>query len=201
MSLVEILVILVIIAILSTLVVPSVVSMLRGSGISQAEQLLTQQISLARQRAMTKNRTVEIRFYRHGENGEPGNSEWQYRSLQIFEAEPSGIMKSVDRIQALPPNAILSSNPALSTILDPASPYSRRREPAALSLPTIGMNNEFTRLRFLPNGSTDLPVSLKWFCTLYASQDQDSGSTPPSNFATIEVEPLTASVTVYRPDS
>ena len=71
-SLIELLVVILIIAIIAVFVTPAASTILKGSQLSQAEQVITDQIKLARQQAVTKNHNVEVRFIRYGDPEMPG---------------------------------------------------------------------------------------------------------------------------------
>ena len=50
--------------------------------------------------------------------------------------------------------------------------------------------------RILPDGSTDLDLSSKWYLTVI---EEKSIEVPPPNFATVQIGPLTGSIRIYRP--
>ena len=68
-SLVELLVVITIIAIIAGFAVPAVTGIMRGSALTQASQLLTDQLSMGRQLALSKNRAVEVRIYKYADPG------------------------------------------------------------------------------------------------------------------------------------
>src|SRR5947209_2150985 len=89
-SLMELVVVISIIAIISVFVAPQAAQILKGSTLTQGSTILTDQIRLAREIAVTKNRKVEVRFYQYADPEMPGESSsdsttWQYRALQVFE--------------------------------------------------------------------------------------------------------------------
>ena len=89
-SLIELVVVIAIIAIIATFTVPAATTILRGSALTQASQTLTDQISFARQRALSRNLAVEVRFYLYADPEAPGETvntptTGQYRAIQLFE--------------------------------------------------------------------------------------------------------------------
>src|SRR5437867_461870 len=89
-TLIELLVVIAIIIVIAGFAIPSVGPMLKGSSLSYSGQGVSDQLGLARQRALTKNRTVEIRFYRYGDPDVPGEqvsspASGKFRAMQAFE--------------------------------------------------------------------------------------------------------------------
>src|SRR5579862_795239 len=89
-TLIELLLVIAIIGMLMTLVVPAVNSISGGSQLTQAAQMVGSELELARQRALSRNRMVEVRFYQYGDPETPGESasspsSGQYRAIQSFE--------------------------------------------------------------------------------------------------------------------
>jgi len=62
-SLVELLVVIAIIIILATLSAPALTSVLRGSNLNRAGEMIADQINFARQTAFLKNRDVHVRMF------------------------------------------------------------------------------------------------------------------------------------------
>src|SRR4051794_11618182 len=103
-SLLELLIVCGVIAVVVAFTIPAVTTMIRGSQLTQGAQLLTDQMSLARQRALTKCRAVEVRFYKFGDSEAPGESigdsgTGKYRAFQLFDVLPSGPAVPLGRIQ------------------------------------------------------------------------------------------------------
>src|SRR4051812_23859921 len=71
-SLIELMVVMLIIGIIAAFVVPATSNILKGSQMTQGSQILYDQISLARQYALSKNHPVEVRFIRYADPEVPG---------------------------------------------------------------------------------------------------------------------------------
>jgi uncharacterized protein (TIGR02596 family) len=111
-SLIELLVVIAIIAIITSFAIPAATTIIRGSQLTQASQVLSDQISLARQQALSRNRQIEVRFCRFGDPEIPGEkasdpTSGAYRSIQVFEIAESGAAVPLNKLQRLP-SAVLS---------------------------------------------------------------------------------------------
>jgi hypothetical protein len=64
---------------------------------------------------------------------------------------------------------------------------------------TIGAT--YTSIVFFPDGSTNLTLPLKkaHLTVLYRTQCNATEAAPPSNYYTIQIDPVTATTTAYRP--
>jgi len=185
-SLIELIVVIAIIAIIAGFTVPQAGQILKGSTLTQGSTILTDQIRLAREYALTKNSKVEVRFYQYGDPETPGESvttpsSGQYRAMQIFQvltvtATQVEAPVPLDKVQVLPQGVIMelgvaNSPPppagpygaAYSTILaNPNSPVVTGPQNAAQNsslaqLPRgVGYNYNYVSFRFLQDGSTTL---------------------------------------------
>lgn len=228
----ELLVVISVIAIVAGFAVPAVTTMIKGSQLTQASQMVTDQIALARQTALSKNRSVEVRFYKFASSESPGETPGDpktgfFRALQVFEILDNGAALPLAPIQRLPINVIINEV-KLSTILDKGE--RTRIDKAKLSPadpeipdPAVGKNYEYVALRFLPDGSTDLPMTGTtgkegssatkgdvWYLTLHGTNLPKTGAsagtsdgmvtTLPDNYFTLQIDPVTGSTRAYRPN-
>jgi uncharacterized protein (TIGR02596 family) len=215
-SLIELIVVIAIIAIIATFTVPAATQILRGTAMTQAQQMLTDQFRLARQTALTRGRAVEIRFYQYADPEQPGETlnlptSGQYRGLQIFDILENGSAIPLDKPQRFPSTVIMNQTSKLSTILMVTSAGSQGgtiapRTPTTKDpdLPRgVGKNYRYVSLRFQPDGSTTLTAtgSVPWFLTIHNLSDGPAIQTPPANFFTIQLDPISGSIKGYRPSA
>jgi uncharacterized protein (TIGR02596 family) len=213
-SLIELIVVISIIVLVAGFTVPAASTILRGSQLSQASGMLVGQISLARQQALTKNRAVEVRFYRFADPETPGEDvanpgTGKFRGIQLFEVLENGIAVPLDKPQMLPNNVVFAytedKSVGLSSIIDQAKAGTPKRpgtdDKAAPRLPRgIDYKYEYVSFRFLQDGSTDMTPTDTWYVTLVGLNDVLKKATePPPNFFTVQVDPVSGSTRVFRP--
>lgn len=226
-SLVELLIVVAIIGIIAGFGVPALQGVLRGSSLNQAASQLTDTLSLARQYSISKNRIVEVRFYRFGDPEQPGEkntdpSTGQFRAFQFFEINDTGIIIPAGKYQRLPDTIIMNSGPSgvgtLSSLLSTSlnrivlSTSPSFRKDVNPELPRgVGQKYDYAWFRFLPDGSTDLPptgvagtptANGRYFITVHALNDlqRTSGDTvPPPDFFTWQIEPVSGTSKTFKP--
>lgn len=209
-SLIELIVVIAIIAIIAAFTVPAASTILRGSKLTQASQIVTDQISLARQTALTRNRSMEVRFIRFGDPETPGESAsdpstGHFRAMQVFEVLESGVAVPLDKPQLLPQSVIMNPSAELSSLIGGSSQKTTKATNSDPELPRgIARNYEYVAFRFLEDGSTNLSptggaAAGKWFVTLHNANEKVSGSTPPANFFTLQIDPVSGATKLFRP--
>jgi len=201
-SLVELLVVIAILLILMALVLPATTSLMRSMNISRAASLVTDEMNFARQTALSRNRDVELRFYRLGSKLD-GNTK-QYRAMRSFVADGTDPTKSqpLSKVKYLPDSVILSDNTALSSLLDSDNPARSGLTEGTETLPAGA--TEYVSFLFRANGGTSLkpisPPEGNWFVTVMAENAQVEGGTGlPPNYFTAQVDPVTGRTRSYRP--
>lgn len=220
-SLIELIAVIGIIVLVAAFAVPATTTILRGSQLTQASQVVSDQLNLARQVALSKNRMVEVRFIRFGDPEQPGEdpadpTSGKFRAMQIMEINESGVPVPVGKIQLLP-NAVMMNEDKLSSILDQSSSDSetprprldlKKPTPRDPELPRLKIDKrkyEYVSFRFLPDGSTNLMPSANWYLTLHSMTDRvgdDGGkAVPPPNFFTVQIDPISGATKAYRPSA
>lgn len=186
-SLIELLVVMAVIAILLAATMPALTSLTAGSNLNRAGLLVGDQIALARQEAVSKNREVQLVFYNMTNGTTTG---WRAMNILRIEQTSSGkTTKAVSRIVQLPENVIISSSTSLSPMLAAGTT-------GTTNIPTLG-NVQYSAIRFRPNGAL-----VSGFGTANSTLTLQNGTAqgePPPNYYTIQVNPLTGRVSVYRP--
>ena len=208
-TLVEMLAVIAVIIVLAGLLAPAASTILRGNQLTQASDMMVAGLTLARQTAISNNCPVEIRFYQYGDPSYPGEqanaaSSGKYRAFQMFRIDDSGTATAAGKVIQLPTSILIDADSTtFSTLL--GSPQSN---PATgLSIPRAGVYYNYCSFRFRPDGSTNLSPTappLYWSLTLHNLVDKNTpdpvtGPQPPSNYATIQVDPVSGTVTSYRP--
>jgi len=200
MSLLELLVVMAIIGLLAVLVVPSAGVLTRGTSVTQAADNVEATLRLARQYAKARNRQIECRFYKYVNPEMPGSPPSAFLGIQIFLIDEGGVAEPLGKLQRLPKGILLDSSQTLSPLLSDARlAMSWTAAIPQPSLPRIGTSYGCQAFRFRPNGSTNLPPDTNWFFTLNGISDGDNLSEPPANYATIQIDPISGSLTTYRP--
>ena len=190
-TLVEILTVMTIVLIILALVVPAVHSALEGSRITQALIMVQSSLSEARQQTTSLDRAVEVRFCRSTVAGA------KYTTIQKFQLNLSGTMSPTGSVRQLPVGMCVSSISQYSSLMTSAT---NDKTPASNEPGIAGMGHAYTyrEVRFLPSTGTDLAPSSLWFVTIM-SQINDSKGVLPSNYATVQIDPVDGMCTVQRP--
>jgi len=194
-SLIELLVVVAVIALLVTLTIPAFNAITNAGSIEHSADQIAGACGLARQTAVSKNRSVEVRFYEVPAEGWPTD----YRAFQLFEIGDSGEATALTKVLTFKLPAILSRDTGLSTLLADARTKVWTQNDPQVALPRAGTTYECRAFRFRPNGTTDLPVDTKWHLTVVDAKKPGSAAQPPDNFATVWVEPATGAVKILRP--
>lgn len=186
-SLIELLTVIAILAILAVVAIPAVQSIEVAQSLNRSASLVEDQLALARQTAIARNRDVEVRLVDLSDPNGAG-----IRGIQIWiESEDGSTLSAFTRLEALPATTIISENPALSPLLT-AEPG--RAGSAMFS--GQGQRN-YRAFRIRPSGAPDSSVNTtNNFLTICSPRD---ASTPPQNYATLRINPVTGRVTQYRP--
>jgi uncharacterized protein (TIGR02596 family) len=212
-TLVEMLAVVGVISVILVLAVPAADQVLGGSNLTQSGQLVNDQLTLARQAAISSNRRVQVRFYQLPV-ASAGNS-ISFCAMQVFRVDdpinqgsagttPAALrITALTKLQTLHTGVIFANDGTHSTLLVPSGS-------AVLSV--TGSTNipayrnqlcPYVGFQYLPDGSTDLDPTANatqggWFITLVpANRVIPSGQ--PANFCTLRVDPIGGRVQSFRP--
>jgi uncharacterized protein (TIGR02596 family) len=213
-SLVELVIVIAVIVIIAAFTMPAMNTILRGSHLTQASGILVGQLNIARQQALSRNRPVEVRFYRYADPEVPGETvndpkTGHFRAMQLFEIQPgSGTALPIDKIQVLPGGVIFAYSTAkgISSLLDDGTAGSDTGKKPLIDdknaprLPRgVDFHYEYASLRFNQDGSTNKSPTGNWYVTVVNMNDKVSGTAPPPNFFTVQVDPVSGATRTYRP--
>lgn len=182
-SLVELLIVIAIIGVLATILVPAFSTTVRAFELTRHGQQIADQLSLARQQATSKNAIVEVRFVAAGTNDWLGYQIWQI-SRDGQTAVPTG------RLLKFPDGLMLNSS------LSPLLLGSNVTIEGRTNFPGVG-TADYSALRIWPGGRISPPEPrANNYLTLQSRQDSPSS---PANFFTVQVDPDSGRITVFRP--
>lgn len=237
-SLIELLVVMSIIGLVAVFAVPAATTIVMGTDLNRAAQTLSSQFALARQTAITRNHTVELRLISYADPDAPGESvndpkTWKYRGMQMLEVLENGNKVVVGKLERLP-GSVQMSESVYSSLLDGNAPAKAEKDQPTLTpvkaddaittgadtqplLPRLpaksGRRYIFVAFDFLPDGSTNLPATGKWYVTILSAKDQlklaalassggGGGASDPIqslNYFTLQVDPVSGSTRSFRP--
>jgi uncharacterized protein (TIGR02596 family) len=203
-TLIELLVVVGLIAVIFMLIVPSVSSMMLGSRVTHSANQIVGALDIARQTAIARNHTIEVRFYKYANPDAPGESvsnpaTWKYRAYQFIEYLDNGAALQFSKMEQLPAGVSFDSG-TISTLLSTTARQKTFTKEPKIPLPRIDTNYDCAAFRFLPSGNTDLPLpAANWYVTIHREQDGDGLTQPPANYITVQVDSISGSVKLYRP--
>lgn len=203
-TLIELLAVISIIALAAVFAMPATVSVMQGSQLGSTGETLAGKLQAARLTAISRNRPVEVRFYKYDDFLIPGDDK-TFRACQQFLVEVDGTPKAIEKPYKLPNSLALNTSSEFSTILDPDRGMALVKLSATERVGDIRNDNEkgayYVAFRFRPDGSTDLPGATEnWFVTIVNFRDRELSSTDDvHNYATVQVDPVNGNVRLFRP--
>jgi uncharacterized protein (TIGR02596 family) len=194
-SLVEMIIVLAIVTMLIAVATPYTLGALQAANLSSAGDTLMQKISLVQQRALTKNEPVGLDFYYYTKDDVKA-----CHAIQMISYDPA-----TNQAVPLEPPVYLAAQSAL-LVEGALSPMFSTNQTAvstgpALLSPFQKLGATFHRVIFYPNGSTSLRVPLRTaYLTLISAKDYKKDlTTPPPNYYTVQIDPVTGRGHSYRP--
>jgi uncharacterized protein (TIGR02596 family) len=189
-SLLELLVVISIMALVAGLVIPAMTSVLESNNITQAGQVVANEIGLARQIASARNCSVQVWLIKRTVVSPSG-----FSAVQLWtNASGTSSMRPASRLAPLPQGIVISQDSsAMSPLLASAPatntvPSGYSTGGSAYSSFQIGASGQVTPS--LAMGSLYLTLVPNRYATATAA---------PRNFATVQINPNTGAVSVYRP--
>ena len=196
-TLIELLVVLAIIGVIATFAVPAMTGIMGGSNLAQGTDLVVSQLKYANQLALSKNRSVEVRFYNYKDPSLSGSSD--IRALQLWQLNPEdGTKTAIGKVQKFPGTIIISSSNLMvsgTSLTQIGGDVPSNTLPAKEITQSLPTGYRYVSFQFRPDGSTSL-TSAQSYLTIQNANDQ---AVPPKNFATVQIEPVTSAIRVFRP--
>lgn len=203
-SLWELLIVMSVMGVLVAVVGPAFFGFGSSLSLTQTGDQLVSLLANARQEAIAGNRSLEVRFYDlsteaddtlvktvqlvdHMDDGEFIGNRDQFDELAVRGRN----------IYQLPTGYGISRNPRFSSFFEPGDTGMLIRGKAGAALP-MDPEAQFIGFRFLPDGSTELPVR-QWFFTVVAEAGLDE-SELPKNYYLVQIDPAMGRVRVFRPE-
>lgn len=173
-------------------------SALRGTDLIRGTDQVIGALSLAHQTAITKGKTVEVRFYSYINSESPGDT-GQGHAIQAFSLDDNGNYTPLMKAQTLPNTIILATNSTLSPLMG----YGVNSSPT-YSIPRVGTSYTYASFQYYPGGLTSLAassISSNACLTVVNATDMTGANagTLPVNYATIVIDPYNGSMKTYRP--
>lgn len=209
-SLVELLVVMIIIAIITSLTIPAFSSLGKAQAISTAGSSLLDQLALARQTSVAQNRVVEVRFYKRLENPSQAVSSAnpaRFRSFRtmVYDEEVKNAFAQTT-MQDFPARIVLCEDKVFSTLIFPYTTTVPSRVFLKEDISPTEKNVEYQYIRFKPTGGTDLsstgtpaPDADRWFLTIKSDNDTSTTTRPANNYFTVMLDAVSGRVRTYRP--
>jgi uncharacterized protein (TIGR02596 family) len=188
-SLLELLLVMALLGILAAAAFGGYAALTQATALTTGAGMLSDTLTGARQDAVARNMTVEVRLYDLATAAQPTAA---YRALQLHWLEADGTTPAIEAPLLLPAAVIIDASAAHSPLIagnsevataDPADPR---------------LNGQTRVFHFLPDGSTDLDPTAEWFVTLRAATTAASALFP-NDWACVAIDPTTGRVQVYRP--
>ncbi|OYW70631.1 MAG: hypothetical protein B7Z37_30130 [Verrucomicrobia bacterium 12-59-8] len=194
-TLVEVIIVVALISMIFIMAVPYTLGALQSASLTSAGDTLMQKLAQAQQRASTENRPIALDFYYYERDGIPGCHAMQMASYDPATNAATPVEPPVywSEGRAMVIEGELS--PMFATNVLPAT-----TGPATLE-PFKKLEATFRRVILYPNGSTSLRIPLREaYLTFISTKNyQKDLATPPPNYYTVQIDPVTGRGHSYRP--
>lgn len=188
-SMIELLIVISLLSVLFLLTAPALNSMLTANDLTSAAQAISDQCAFARQQALARNRSVELRFIAGGTNNFP--------ALQLWGQVAGTNFRPLGRVITLPARAVITTANGRSPLLTDTTALTAG---ATNFGGTIGQAN-YRALTFRANGSPYATLksgpSGNNFFTIVSLRD--IANPEPPNYVTLQVTPENGRVLTFRP--
>ncbi|HSI86302.1 MAG: Verru_Chthon cassette protein D [Candidatus Methylacidiphilales bacterium] len=202
-SLLELLVVMGIISILVMILIPVTNGMVQSYQLNSTAQTIQNQLSQARQMAVTSGNAVQVRFYLlPGYQAAASGTPTIWRGMQCF-VEGDLVQSGSTSTAPLTPigmpvffkaPALILADATRSTIFTLA----QTNPTATDKLPAYNLNYKYVSFRFKPTGETDLPETANCV-TVVLDRAVLGPQGLPSNFRTLQINANNGSVRSFQP--
>lgn len=218
-SLIEMLIVLTVLGVLFAVAAPNLFTLLQATSLSSEGNLVRNFLTQAQQLALSRNTDVEVRFFRMSDPS-AADLEDEFRAFQFFQYDQRGQLSPASKFFRIKSPVYISDDPKLSTLLDPAANSDKEGKRYGYLSPSVGKGEvfvggedkgvsvPFVSFRFRADGSTDLPGRSRssdvyqggdtWFLTLVQGGGDGQGG-GLTNYYTIQLDPFTGRLGVFRP--
>lgn len=199
-TLLESMIVVTVLALLVALMAPTLVEAVKAYRLSSAGEVVAGRILEAQGLALTFSSDLELRIYKALDTSSDDPRDGQL--LQILQLQETNSadettgetvsqvnFRPIGRIEPLPEQVAISSNSEFSSLWLLPSQKTQ----------VDSQDRDYIAFRFRPDGSTSLAENQPWHITL-VDASQKSASTLPLNFVTLQVDPVTGKLEVYRPE-
>ncbi|HEY8966850.1 MAG TPA: Verru_Chthon cassette protein D [Candidatus Methylacidiphilales bacterium] len=194
-SLIEITVVLALLVLAAAISVPALRHIGGGTRLASTGMLVSNNLALARQKAVLLNRPVEVRLYSFAPSDGPPLK--RYRALQLFRVEESEKVP-VTPVLFFSKGIVLTESTETTSLLSiPGQPLPGAATGARV--PGAGLKYDSLSFQFRPDGSTTLDVTQKWFLTLVAETDPVVAGGLPADFLTVQIDPASGKTVSLHP--
>lgn len=205
-TLIELLIVVAILVILLTMAATQTAAGLESMKMRQAVETTRYAMEQARQLAMTRNHGIMFRFYEDpAELGAPAWNTMEFGVAEIITdpSDPGYVapgstgfqprFKRLGSVERLPGGLVFHPSNTFSTLVGNDAALLRGTETA----PESGAIRRYTAFVYQPDGRCPLPPGSPW--TLTIVKEQEATVSLPANYATLQLDPRTARVRLYRP--
>ena len=202
-TLIELMVVVAVIALVTSAIAPMVFNTMEATRITSAGETLAFQISLGHQLAVSGNQEVEMRFYEYEDTSLPGTGKGfralaMVRSAAVFGGVGTGSLgQQLSDTYYLPSGVVISGTAQLSPPLTKIT-----SDPDKEGIIKKARSATYRAFHFYPDGSTDLiqhalPANQCYFTG--GEERVMATGTVPKTFYAVQVDPNTGRTVSYRP--
>jgi uncharacterized protein (TIGR02596 family) len=197
-SLLELIIAISVIVVVITLMVPAFNTLGRASHLTTATATVLDEMNLARQTALTRNRVVEMRFYSLRDEVDP---KLAYRAVRTLISDEAGAtLLPLGDLKRLPVGTVALDDEKFSTLLNETT---RPRKATDVEDLPNAPKTPYQAIRFRPTGGVELnpytSTNDNWFLTIKNERDPSFAERPAANYATIQLDPITGRARAWRP--